>query len=133
MIWLENEPPVIDLGAAGSVALDRGWLEQCLEEAAFAAGYEQWPAGDVARSVTEFFLAERSETPYSLEAFTSKVNRVLRGIGYEEVAPFFLRDGLELRVSLLDLAQEHPFGFELGFFKSCEWVRPSWLKNDAVT
>ena len=120
MIWLENEPPVIDLGAAGSVTLDQGWLEQCLEEAASAAGYEEWPAGDVARSVTEFFLAERSETPYSLEAFTSKVHRVLRGIGYEEVAPFFLRDGFELRVSLLDLAREHPSGFELGFFNSCE-------------
>ena len=120
MIWLENEPPVIDLGAAGSVALDQAWLEQCLEEAASAAGYEEWPAGDVARSVTEFLLAERSENPYSLEAFTSKVHRVLRGIGYEEVAPFFLCDGLELRVSLLDLAQEHPSGFELGFFNSCE-------------
>lgn len=120
MIWLENEPPVIDLGAAGSVTLDQGWLEQCLEEAASAAGYEEWPAGDVARSVTEFFFAERSETPYSLEAFTSKVHRVLRGIGYEEVAPFFLRDGFELRVSLLDLAREHPSGFELGFFNSCE-------------
>jgi hypothetical protein len=100
--------------------LDQGWLEQCLEEAASAAGYEEWPAGDVARSVTEFFLAERSEKPYSLEVFTSKVHWVLRGIGYGEVAPFFLRDGLELRVSLLDLAEEHPSGFELGFFKSCE-------------
>jgi hypothetical protein len=120
MIWLGNEPPVIDLGAAGSVALDQGWLEQCLEEAASAAGYEEWPAADVARSVAEFFLAERSENPYSLEVFTSKVHWVLRGIGYGEVAPFFLRDGLELRVSLLDLAEEHPSGFELGFFKSCE-------------
>jgi hypothetical protein len=120
MIWLENEPAVIDLGAAGSVVLEQDWLEQCLEEAAFAAGYGEWPAGDVARSVTEFFLAERHEHPYSLEAFTSTVHRALQGIGYAEVAPFFLRDGLELRVSLLDLAREHPTGFELGFFKSCE-------------
>ena len=97
MIWLVNEPPVIDLGAAGSVAMEQDWLEQCLEEAAFAAGYEEWPAEDVARSVTAFFLAERSENPYSLEAFTSTV-----------------------RVSLLDLARENPSGFELGFFKSCE-------------
>jgi hypothetical protein len=120
MIWLENEPLVIDLGAAGSVALEQGWLEQCLEEAAAAAGYAEWPAGDVARSVTEFLLAERSESPYSLEDFNAKVLRVLRGIGYAEVAPFFLRSGLELRVSLLDLAREQPYGFELGFFKSCE-------------
>lgn len=120
MIWLENESPVIDLGAAGSVALDQGWLEQCLAEAAVAAGYEEWPAGDVARSVTEFLMAERAEHPYPLAVFTSTVHRVLQGIGYEEVAPFFLRDGMELRVSLLDLAREHPSGFELGFFKSCE-------------
>jgi hypothetical protein len=120
MIWLVNASPVIDLGAAGSVALEQDWLEQCLEEAAFAAGYEEWPAEDVARSVTAFFLAERAENPYSLEAFTSTVHRVLRGIGYDEVAPFFLRDGLELRVSLLDLAKENPSGFELGFFNSCE-------------
>lgn len=120
MIWLENEPPVIDLGAAGSVVLEQDWLEQCLQEAASAAGYEEWPAGDVARSVNEFLLAERAEQPYSLDAFTSTVHRALRGIGYDEVAPFFLRDGLELRVSLLDLAREHPSGFELGFFKSCE-------------
>ena len=120
MIWLENEPPVIDLGAAGSVALEQGWLEQCLEEAAAAAGYEEWPAADVAFSVTDFLLAERSEQPYSLETFSATVQRVLQGIGYAEVAPFFLHNGLELRVSLLDLAQEQPSGFELGFFKSCE-------------
>jgi hypothetical protein len=120
MIWLENERPVIDLGAAGSVALDQGWLEQCLEQAAFEAGYEEWPAGDVALSVTDFLLAERLEQPYSLDTFSATVQRVLQGIGYSEVAPFFLRAGLELRVSLLDLAQEQPSGFELGFFKSCE-------------
>lgn len=120
MIWLENEPPVIDLGAAGSVALDQGWLEQCLEQAAAEAGYEEWLAADVALSVMDFLLAERSDQPYSLETFSATVRRVLRGIGYAELAPFFLRGGLELRVSLLDLAREQPSGFELGFFKSCE-------------
>ena len=120
MIWLGNESPVIDLGPAGSIVLERGWLEQSLEEAALAAGYEEWPAGDVAGTVTDFFLAEHSGKPCPLEVFTTTVQRVLRGVGYGEVAPYFLQGGLELRVSLLDLAREFPLGFELGFFKACE-------------
>jgi hypothetical protein len=120
MIWLGNEPPVIDLGPAGSIVLERAWLEQCLEEAASAAGYQEWPAGDVALTVADFLMAEHAATPYPLEVFTSKVQRVLRGVGYGELAPFFLRGGLELRVSLLELAREFPSGFELGFFKACE-------------
>jgi hypothetical protein len=120
MIWLEHEPPIIDLGPAGAIVLEAEWLAQCLEEAACAAGYQEWPAEDVARTVTDFLLAEHSEKPYPLEVFTLTVQRALRGVGYGEVAPFFLQGGLELRVSLLDLAQESPAGFELGFFKACE-------------
>lgn len=120
MIWLENEPAVIDLGPAGSIVLESGWLAQCLEEAASAAGYADWPAEDVARTVTDFLLAGHSEKPFPLEVFTKTVQRALRGVGYGEVAQFFLKSGLELRVSLLDLAQESAAGFELGFFKTCE-------------
>jgi hypothetical protein len=120
MIWLGNEPAIIDLGPAGSIELESAWLEQCLGEAARAAGYGEWPAQDVARSVTDFFRAEHVGKPCPLEVFTQMVQRTLRGVGYDEVAPFFLREGLELRVSLLDLAGELPSGFELGFFKACE-------------
>jgi hypothetical protein len=120
MIWLGNEPALIDLGPAGSIELEAAWLEQCLEQAAKAAGYGEWPARDVARTVADFLLTEHLEKPCPLEVFTQMVQRTLRGVGYDEVAPFFLRDGLELRVSLLDLARELPSGFELGFFKSCE-------------
>lgn len=120
MIWLGNEPAIIDLGPAGSIVLQSEWLEQCLGEAARAAGYGEWPAQDVARTVTDFLLAEHLEKPCPLAVFTQMVQRTLRGVGYDEVAPFFLRDGLELRVSLLDLARELPAGFELGFFKACE-------------
>jgi hypothetical protein len=120
MIWFENEPPAIDLGPAGTIVLESSWLAQCLEEAAFAAGYHDWPAEDVACTVTDFLMAEHSQVPYPLEVFTRTVERALHGVGYGEVAPFFLRGGLELRVSLLDLARESPTGFELGFFKACE-------------
>jgi hypothetical protein len=113
MIWLGNEPALIDLGPAGSIELEAAWLEQCLEQAAKAAGYGEWPARDVARTVADFLLTEHLEKPCPLEVFTQMVQRTLRGVGYDEVAPFFLRDGLEL-------ARELPSGFELGFFKSCE-------------
>jgi hypothetical protein len=120
MIWLEHDTPLIKLGDAGAVALEHGWLQQCLEEAARAAGYQEWPAYDVARSVTAFLISQHTGSPYSLEGFTSAVHRALQGIGYTEVAPHFLREGIELRISLLDLAREAGEGFELGFFKACD-------------
>lgn len=129
MIWLENQPLLIDLGGGGAVALESRWLEQYLGEAAAEAGYREWPAGDVARSVADFLSAERSESPSPLGVFVSKVNRVLREIGYGDVAPFFLRNGMELRVSLLDLASAQVSGFELGFFKDCERACRQLLKE----
>lgn len=120
MICLCDAPPLIQLGQGGSVALELGWLAQCLEQAALAAGYEDWPAADVARSVTDFLHAHGTPQPYTLEHFKLAVNRVLRGIGYDEVAPHFLRGGLELHSSLLDLVREVPPGFLMGFFKACE-------------
>ena len=120
MICLCDAPQLIHLGQGGAVALELGWLAQSLEQAAFAAGYEHWPAVDVARSVTDFLRANGSSQPYSIEHFKLAVNRVLRGIGYGEVAPHFLRGGLELRSSLVDLVREVPPGFLMGFFKACE-------------
>ena len=89
MIWLENEPPVIDLGAAGSVTLDQGWLEQCLEEAASAAGYEEWPAGDVARSVTEFFLRSVLRPPIRSRRSPQKCTGFCGGSATRKWLPFF--------------------------------------------
>jgi hypothetical protein len=133
MIWLGNQPLWIDLGAGGAVALEPHWLEQYLGEAAAEAGYNEWPARDVARSVADFLLAERSESPSPLGVFVSKVSRVLREIGYGDVAPFFLRNGMELRVSLLDLAGAHAAGFELGFFKACERACGQLLKEGVAS
>ncbi|MEI6871454.1 MAG: hypothetical protein WCL08_04160 [Verrucomicrobiota bacterium] len=120
MISLCDALPLIQLGQGGAVALEHAWLAQCLEQAASAAGYENWPASDVARSVTDFLRVNEATQPYTMEHFTSAVNRVLRGIGYGEVAPYFLRSGLELRFSLFELVREVPPGFLLGFFKACE-------------
>lgn len=121
MIWACDEPPMIALGEAGLVAFEHAWLVQCLEEAAEAAGYVEWPvACDVAQSVTDFLMTQSSERPFSLESFTTAVHRALCGVGYDEVAPHFLRDGIELRISLLDFARQVPCGFQLGFFKACE-------------
>jgi hypothetical protein len=118
MIYIREQPPLIELGS-GAVALDSIWLEQCLEDAACAAGYPEWPAADVARSVTTFLLSQRTPQPFSFEGFTTAVQSVLKGIGYDEVAPHFLRDGMEVRYSLLEIAEEVPSGFELGLFRAC--------------
>jgi hypothetical protein len=119
MICLCDETPVVEL-AGGSVALDLPWLQQSLEKAARAAGYAQWwPADDVARSVTLFLKSQRSGKPFSLGSFTSMVRRALQEIGYGEVAPFFLQDGLDLSFSLLEVAETSGTGFEMGFFHGC--------------
>lgn len=119
MICLSDQSPIIEL-AGGSVALDPVWLQQSLQRAALAAGYPQWwPATDVAHSVAVFLQSHRSEKPFSLEKFTSSVRSALQGIGYGEVAPHFLRDGLDLSFSLLDVAEATGPGFEIGFFRSC--------------
>jgi hypothetical protein len=132
MIYLREEPPLIELGS-GSVALDHDWLAHCLEEAAFAAGYPDWPAADVARTVTDFLRSRRTPKPFSFEGFTLAVQLVLQDIGYKEVAPHFLRDGLEVRYSLLEVVDEIPAGFELGLFKACADLCKRLLSSGVVT
>lgn len=132
MIYLRDEPPLIQLGA-GAVALDHAWLEHCLEEAAAAAGYPEWPARDVARTVTAFLVAQRRPKHFSFEEFTASVHSVLRDIGYDEVAKHFLVDGLEVRYSLLEVTEDLPSGFELGFFKACAELCKRLLSSGIVT
>ena len=132
MIYIREQPPLIELGS-GAVALDSSWLEHCLEEAAFAAGYPEWPAADVARSVTAFLLAQRTPKPFSFEGFTTAVQNVLKGIGYDEVAPHFLQDGMEVRYSLLEVAEDLAPGFELGLFRACGDLCVRLLSSGVVT
>ncbi|MEI6714113.1 MAG: hypothetical protein WCO60_10200 [Verrucomicrobiota bacterium] len=120
MINLSNEMPTLQLGS-GVVAIEARWLEQSLVQAAAAAGYPQWlPAQDIAKTVTAHLMAKSTRDPVSLEGFALTVRGVLEGVGYGEVAPFFLKSGLELGVSLLDVAERTMPGFELGFFRECE-------------
>ena len=129
MICLCDEPPLIKIGS-GSVALDSEWLQHSLEKAALAAGYAQWwPATEVARSVTVYLKALRSDEPFSLEGFRSTVRTALQGIGYSEVAPHFLRDGLEIAVSLLEIAERCTPGFEIEFFQKCSKTCEHLLAN----
>ena len=132
MIYLREEPPLIQLGA-GAVALDHAWLEHCLEEAAFSAGYPEWPATDVARTVTAFLMAHRLPKPFTFEEFTTSVHSVLRDIGYDEVASHFLIDGLVVRYSLLEVTEDLPSGFELGFFRACAELCKRLLSSGVVT
>jgi len=134
MIYLRDQPPLIELGPGGTVALEHDWLKFYLEEAACAAGYPEWPAADVARSVTAFLVASRTPNqPFSFEGFTNAVQSVLSGIGYSEVAPHFLERGLEVRYSLLEVVRDIPQGFELGLFKSCAVLCDKLLSSPAVT
>jgi hypothetical protein len=132
MIYLGHQPTLIELGA-GAVALDEHWLQQCLEEAAITAGYPEWPAADVARTVTAFLYSKRTALPFSFEGFTAAVRVVLHDLGYKEVAPHFLQNGIEVRYSLLDVAEELPAGFELGLFKACADLCKRLLSSGLVT
>ncbi len=128
-----DEVPLIQLGAGGAVALNDIWLEQCLECAGRAAGYTEWPAADVALSVATYLEQECLPRSFSFEAFSSVVQCVLQNIGYGDVAPHFLRSGLELKFSLLDLVEELPVGFELGLFKACRDLCQRLLASGAVS
>lgn len=132
MIYLREEPTLIELGA-GAVALDNEWLAHCLEEAAFAAGYPEWPAADVARTVSAFLHSQRSPQPFSFQGFTAAVNSVLQDIGYKEVAFHFLQGGLEVRYSLLDIVEDLPPGFELGLFRAGSELCARLLSSGVVT
>lgn len=115
-----NSLPTVQLGV-GVFAIEVRWLEQYLEKAAEAAGYVQWwPAEHVAQTISVFLGAQSESGPLSFQLFTATVQGVLEGIGYGEVAPHFMRSGLELGVSLLELSERASPGFELGFFKECE-------------
>lgn len=120
MIDLSHEVPQLRLGN-GVIPLEIRWLEESLEHAARAAGYPHWlPAEHVARTINAFLLHEAAPDPLSVESFALTVRSVLEGIGYGEVAPFFLRGGIELGFSLLDVSDRAQAGFELGFFYECE-------------
>ena len=120
MINLCNELPTLQLGN-GVVAIEVHWLEQSLEQAAADAGYAHWlPAEHVAQTVTAHLMTRPSRDPVSLEGFALTVRGVLEGIGYGEVAPFFLRSGLELGLSLVDVSERGGAESELGFFREFE-------------
>ncbi len=132
MIDLANELPKIQLGS-GVVSLEIRWLEQSLEKAASAAGYTQWlPAEHVAQTINAYLLSNASRQPVSLEAFALTVRGVLEGIGYGEVAPYFLRGGIELGFSLLDVSERVLPGFELGFFHECQRALERLLACEAL-
>ncbi len=133
MIYLRDETPMILLGDGGAVALEIDWLEQSLEEAAFAAGYPDWPAADVARSVASHMLSQRAKKEFSFQDFTASVHEVLKGVGYSEICAHFLSGGLEVRYSLLDLAEDTTPGFELALFKKCADLCDRLLANGVVT
>lgn len=133
MIYLRDEPPMILLGDGGAVALEIDWLEHSLEDAALAAGYPDWPAADVARSVAAHMLSQRTQKPFTFHEFTSSVHEVLTGIGYSEICGHFLSGGIEVRYSLLELAEDTPAGFELALFKKCADVCDRMLANGVVT
>ncbi len=111
-------PAVIRVCEMGTVILDRDWLAEALRRAAGFAGLEEewWPAEHIARSVTTFLEARGSEAPLGMERFCETVRSVLEGLGYGEVAHQFLRDGLELRVSLMDFLPATGVCFEMHFF-----------------
>jgi hypothetical protein len=111
-------PAVIRVCETGTVILDRDWLAEALRRAAGFAGLEEewWPAEHIAQSVTTFLEARGSEVPLGMERFCATVRSVLEGLGYGQVASQFLRDGLELRVSLLDFLPSTGVCFEMHFF-----------------
>jgi hypothetical protein len=111
-------PAVIRVCETGTVILDRDWLAEALRRAAGLAGLEEewWPAEHIARSVTTFLEARGSEVPLGMERFCETVRTVLEGLGYGLVADHFLRDGLDLRVSLLDFLPTTGVCFEMHFF-----------------
>lgn len=111
-------PAVIRVCDTGTVVLDRDWLAESLRHAAGLAGLEGewWPAEHIARSVTTFLEARGSEAPLGMERFCETVKTVLDGLGYGEVARHFLRDGLELRVSLMDFLPASGVCLEMHFF-----------------
>ncbi len=119
-------PAVIRVCETGTVILDHDWLAEALRRAAGCAGLEEewWPAEHIARSVTTFLEARGSEAPLGMERFCATVRTVLEGLGYGQVADQFLRDGLELRVSLLDFLPATEACFEMYFFSvSAERLR----------
>ncbi len=124
--------PSLHLGS-GSLLIEPRWLFFALRRAAQAAGHPYWwPAEDVAKTVQFYFRAQPPAEPILFENFQGAVRRLLTDTGHPDIADRFLTEGLDLGISLLELARKVPPGFELGFFAECEQAIDALLKVPAV-
>ena len=132
MIDSSKELPTLELGG-GLLVLDEAWLVCMLNRAARAAGHSPWwPGEHIAKTVQAFFQNELPSAPISFGQFRSSVHRVLEELGHADIAQEFLTEGLELGISLLELANRVPPGFELALFQECDRSILALMKTQAV-
>ncbi len=132
MIDSSKELPTLEV-AGGVLVLDPAWLVPMLNRAAFAAGHSPWwPAEHIATTVQAFFQSTLPSEPISFHRFRSCVHRVLEQLGHPDVACQFLNEGMDLGLSLLDLVERIPPGFELALFEECDRSLQALLRSQAV-
>lgn len=118
MIAFKDDLPLVQFPEGKTVAFERAWLIRSLTLAAHEAGYAKWwLAEHVTESVAAYLQREYDENIVSTSNLTKAVKSVLQVIGYSDVANTFKPMPPPERVSLIKIAQEAGFGYELAFFE----------------
>jgi hypothetical protein len=132
MIDSSKELPMVEL-AGGLLLLEPTWVTQMLSRAAHAAGHTLWwPAEHIATTVQAFFQNTLPSQPICFQRFRTSVHRLLEQLGHADVAQTFLREGMDLGISLLELVDRVPPGFELALFEECDRSLQSLTESRAV-
>lgn len=120
MIAFRDDLPLITLPNGQAVAFDRDWLARALNLAALRCGYSKWwLATHVAGSVHAWLKTVGDNVRVlPVENLTRAVRSALQVIGYAEVGERFEASAPFARISLIEIAQEAGYCFELGFFEA---------------
>ncbi len=118
MIALADGLPLVRFASGEVSAFRRDWLLRSLAQAADSAGYPKWwLAEHVAESVTAYLAQQFEDNVVAVPRLATAVRSILQVIGYAEIATHFVPGPPLARVSLVELADEAGWGYELAFFR----------------
>ena len=121
MICLSDQLPLLTYGPHQVVHYESRWLKDSIIAAAAKAGHDDWWfAADIARAVIEYLRARFSAATITVDELYDKIDRVLKHMGWDDIAAALVASPPPLRLSLIELAEEAGEGYEMAFFRLLE-------------
>ncbi len=117
MICLPNQLPLLKYGDHEVVHYESRWLRDSIRAAAEKAGHDDWWfASDIARAVIEYLRERFPSATITIDQLYDKIERVLKFMGWKDIAAELEAKPPPLRISLVEIA-DLADRYELEFFR----------------